>query len=327
MLSHNDIHYLTGLLILASMPESTRVVLGDLVADETLDHPREVDVTATFVDLSGAKHGVGGYEVKDHAEKLDVTHVEQLVQKLNDLPDLSTRSIVSASGYTPNAIKKANAHGIELLDIVEWSPSTHTGTNWPGLANFILEDDYVLWIDGPHSRLQAEEGTSEELLSENWKDWDVVNQDGQGFPNITTVQSMVDRLVRASTANLKKQDGYSNLEDGAVIEFAWKNPLLDRPRGVCDHREIVFVAIEIAGRLQLVRKSVKGKLMVLAKHKDRTPYVGCALAESTDGSLIGITFVESTRTISATIVSKTAREKSLVRARHELKKLDSEDRH
>lgn len=57
--------------------------------------------------------------MKAHARPLDVTHVEQLCQKLNDMPALAKRGVVSASGYTTPAMRKAEKHGIDLFELVD----------------------------------------------------------------------------------------------------------------------------------------------------------------------------------------------------------------
>jgi hypothetical protein len=41
--------------------------------------------------------------------------------KFTDIPDVTHRAIVSASGNTANAKKKAKAHGVELFERKEWT--------------------------------------------------------------------------------------------------------------------------------------------------------------------------------------------------------------
>ena len=41
--------------------------------------------------------------------------------KFIDMPEVTHRAIVSASGYTANAVKKAKAHGVELFERKEWT--------------------------------------------------------------------------------------------------------------------------------------------------------------------------------------------------------------
>jgi hypothetical protein len=45
-------------------------------------------------------------------KSLHVDTVEQLCAKLNDMPDLTTRAIVSAKGFSETAIRKATKRGV-----------------------------------------------------------------------------------------------------------------------------------------------------------------------------------------------------------------------
>src|SRR5262249_28399316 len=62
-----------------------------------------------------------GYEAKMEKRALDVSDVEQLCLKLNDMPDLTTRAIVSANGFSDSARRKATAHGVRLYEFRNWT--------------------------------------------------------------------------------------------------------------------------------------------------------------------------------------------------------------
>jgi hypothetical protein len=94
VLTETDIHYLVGLLSLASHPDDVEVELGSRVLDITTSEERDVDVTVILKN-EGRTTAFKGLEVKNHTRKLDVTHVEQLACKLKDMPDItdSTNSL------------------------------------------------------------------------------------------------------------------------------------------------------------------------------------------------------------------------------------------
>ncbi len=121
MLSETDIHYLVGLLSLVSNPDSVEIMLGDTVRDTTVGKDRDVDITITYRDSNGLKSVFSGIEVKKHSRPLDIIQVEQLSIKLNDMHDINQRAIVSASGYTQPVIKKAQAHGVDLFNLIPWN--------------------------------------------------------------------------------------------------------------------------------------------------------------------------------------------------------------
>ncbi len=55
--------------------------------------------------------------VKHHKRPLDVTHVEQLCAKLNDMPEITNRGIISGSSYTKPAVRKAKRENVELFEL------------------------------------------------------------------------------------------------------------------------------------------------------------------------------------------------------------------
>lgn len=114
------VQYLVGLCTLKwnEGASSLNVTRGDLVFDEAADEPRDVDVTVTLNTPDGA-YAFIGYEVKHVASKLNVHHVEALNAKLQDMPAVTHRAIVTTSGYYKPAIKKAEYHGIDLYVMKE----------------------------------------------------------------------------------------------------------------------------------------------------------------------------------------------------------------
>lgn len=123
MLTPTDTHYVAGLLTLSSSPAGVEVEVGSMVTDTAAGITRDVDVTIKGKDHEGRVVILAGREVKAHGRPLDSTHVEQLACKLNDMPGLGSRGIVSASGYSAPAVHKAAKHGILLYDLVELDES------------------------------------------------------------------------------------------------------------------------------------------------------------------------------------------------------------
>ena len=97
MLTHMLVQYLVGLTCLRGNPDAVQVELGDLVLDDVLGKKRDVDVTVTVRDESGESWSFKAFEVKDEKSSLDVTVVEQLCGKLNDMSSVTHRAIVSSS--------------------------------------------------------------------------------------------------------------------------------------------------------------------------------------------------------------------------------------
>jgi hypothetical protein len=120
MLTHMLVQYLVGLCCLRRNPDAVQVELGDLVVDDVLGKKRDVDVTVTVRDETGG-WAFKAFEVKDEKSPLDVTVVEQLCGKLNDMSPVSHRAIVSSSGFSDSAKRKAEHYGIDLYTLEDWT--------------------------------------------------------------------------------------------------------------------------------------------------------------------------------------------------------------
>ena len=111
------VQYLVGLCCLRANPDAVRVELGDLVIDDVVGKKRDVDVTVTLNNSNDGDWAFKAFEVKDEKKALDVTVVEQLCAKLNDMSSITHRAIVSSSGFSDPAVKKAESHGVELYKL------------------------------------------------------------------------------------------------------------------------------------------------------------------------------------------------------------------
>ncbi len=121
MLTPMLVQYLVGLCCLRWDQEVIDVTLGDMVLDSAAGKERDVDVTVTVAESPNIIRAFKAYEVKREKDPLDVTIVEQLSLKLLDMPKVTHRAIVSASGFTRGAEKKAAHHGVELYTIKPWT--------------------------------------------------------------------------------------------------------------------------------------------------------------------------------------------------------------
>ena len=90
---------------MVSRPDGVEIELGSMVYDGSAEEERDVDVTVRSTNTKGVVSAFEGIEVKRHTRPLDVIQVEQLCKKLIDMPDITQRSIVSASGYYEPAIR------------------------------------------------------------------------------------------------------------------------------------------------------------------------------------------------------------------------------
>ena len=148
MLTPTDIHILVGLLTLVTSPDDVEIVLGDLVYDAKADKRRDIDVTITHKDTNGIVSVFKGIEVKKLSRPLNVIHVEQLCVKLKDMGDIRHKAIVSASGYTQPARKKAKAHGIDLYSLIPWSNGIEGFEHVQFDPNFVIKQGMPVLVEG-----------------------------------------------------------------------------------------------------------------------------------------------------------------------------------
>jgi hypothetical protein len=126
-----ELQYLVGLGCLRRNPDAVEIVLGDMVFDEASEKARDVDVTVRVAGDDGVIAAFKGFEVKQENKPLDVATVEQLAAKFGDMPDVTYRAIVSASGFTEGARKKATHHGVDLYQFEPWTgPIRETLPSW-----------------------------------------------------------------------------------------------------------------------------------------------------------------------------------------------------
>jgi len=115
------VQYLVGLCCLKWNPDAVDVTIGDMVYDPAAEKERDVDITVTIAESGSLTHAFKTYEVKRERTPLDVADVEQLCLKLLDMPSVTHRAIVSASGFTAAAQTKAARHGVNLYELRQWT--------------------------------------------------------------------------------------------------------------------------------------------------------------------------------------------------------------
>lgn len=194
MLSETDIHYVTGFLYVLTRREDIAIVLGEKVFDDASESRRDVDIVIATV----GEHGLAGIEVKDEGRPLHVGLVEGICQKFADMPSITKRGIVSASGYTAPALRKAAAHGVQCLKIVRGKVPPFSTIDLSHVAEIPVS--YLEWREGPHVALQPNAHLSEAQRSEICDLTPVIPQSGNEPSDIRTLRELVDRITGNTTS-------------------------------------------------------------------------------------------------------------------------------
>lgn len=288
MLSATDVHYLVGLLTSVSTPESVEIMLGDFVYDTSIDKRRDVDVTVTYKDADGSISAFKGIEVKKHSRPLNVTHIEQLAIKLNDMPDVSHRAIVSASGYSKPALRKAEAHGVDLFSLIPWDNPMEGFEHVRFPPGFFIKHRTLNWVDGPRIAFNPNEQIPDQVRNQITNQSRIRNADGEEDNNCKTIQDLTRRLGRAATNSINDQEPIKSMEPGDVENVTCLLDKIDMYLDIKGSRLHLQEAF-IQGAVKWTEKSVQPEFKVLVKEGELLPHVGCAIAELSGGNLIGFT--------------------------------------
>lgn len=132
-LSEYELQYVVGFLFIVARTATLEdVIVGDRILDVASETERDVDVVA----VAAGDVGMIAIEVKDEARPLGSPEVEQLAAKLNDMPSLKRRFIVSASGFSQPAFRKAKAHGVTCVRLVRGQLPRHSRCDLSGLRTW-----------------------------------------------------------------------------------------------------------------------------------------------------------------------------------------------
>lgn len=196
MLSETDIHYITGFLYVVSRREDVTVILGEKVQDVASESERDVDIVIAHVGDTGLLAA----EVKDESRPLHVGLVEALCQKFNDMPSITRRHIVSASGFTEPALRKASFHSVECLTLVRGTLPPFRGIDFSRVTSSPVS--YLIWREGPEVSLLPRRRLSDAQRQELRPESPVFHPPGS-TPGPTTLKALADSITANTTATWK----------------------------------------------------------------------------------------------------------------------------
>ncbi len=277
MLTPTDVHYLVAFLSSVGQPEDVELELGALVWDENSETKRDVDVCVTR-RLAGGVEGFVGIEVKAEARPLDVIAVEQLCAKLKDMPSLTARSIVSASGFTGPAARKAASHGVELLRIDDLDPARFT------LGTTVMSPDLIV--------------NSDNFVPTFTIDFDVVDRRGKQIRvrptarvigpagRLRDAQELANSISRQVADTHRRSPEGAASEPGSDVHVSQLVSFDEPPFLVVRGERRPIRGAQVTGTIRREVRRVAPKLKTLVRHRDNTPFVDCAIAEMPDGELL-----------------------------------------
>ena len=289
MLTPTDIHFLVGLLTLISRPEGVELELGSMVFDAAAEEHRDVDITVRAVGDDGTVSVFEGLEVKDHTRPLDVTHVEQLCAKLRDMPSITDRGIVSASGYTKGAVNKARHSGVTLYSLIEWTAPVEIATVTL-IPNFDYVESGYRWVEGPHIHFSPNLELPGSLVQQLRPETPVFDKTGAPLGAPSTYKALADRLA-AGAVNVAKTQGHAlEIAVGEKKPVVYNIRLSDEPFALIGDERISLAEARLTGVIEYVEQRGLPLCKILVRLDDQQPLLACAVFEMSEGNLGGLAF-------------------------------------
>jgi hypothetical protein len=336
MLSPMQVQYLVGLCCLRRNPEAVEITVGHSLYDPKADYPRDVDVTVIYPNDKGEYEAIAGYEVRRESRPLEVGDVEALVTKLNDIPNVSKKSIVSASGYSQPAVKKAKAHGIDLYEIVLWDEPIREGfpkSSMKGTASeaVLFSANYLAWIDqidvGVNVSKLAKED-SKQLVEGNLV---LLDESGNLHPKHQNFNALVQSaLLHAATQLARSGDAMSiRMAPTRTPPNEWPDGPFGSPLTVKNVRvpisDQVYVQIraelvqieelQFSGSLQWFHERRQAEYYVMRRDDSTEVFAGAAVSElpGKEGVLLAILLSPDTDDVLTTTIHLTDKQKNMIR--------------
>jgi hypothetical protein len=316
MLTPTDIHYVVGLLSRASHPESVEVEMGNFVWDEASETNRDVDVTITARNPDNSVSVFKGIEVKAHTRKLGSEAVEQLSQKMKDMPTITHRAIISSSGFTKPAIKKAAKHGVELFELKDWEPANDFEffTHQPVPATHVQYG----WAELTSAQINPSDRIPEEYRAAFQSDPTVVFEANTESPP-TKFRQWLKALSQVAAQEAEKHFG-PHTNDGVERKPATINVRIsDGVWALVGDTRLRIQEVCFVGIAERRIRQMPSTWKAMVRLGERKPLAGCCISDFGDFGLLALIITEQ-RSIEVALVPVSERNKNKIFHRRILKR-------
>lgn len=287
MLTPTDIHLLVGVFSKLTTPDNVDIVLGEMVYDEAAQRKRDIDITIRYKNEEGEEVSFVGLQVKDHGRKLGSPEVEQLCLHFKDSRSIKKGGIVSASGYSKPAIKKAAYHQIDLYEFRDWDHSFQDLPHVRFNEDFKLTEVRNVFIKPPDvNYIFDEEITKQELGEFNGKSR-VQNIDGTPIPQTSIINELnnnfINKVLQYETIRTQLEKAAIGAEIPINVTLTVETP----PVVILSERQVQLKQVNVQGILKKVAEQCATQFKILVKLSDPAYQVGSAISEMSNGLLVG----------------------------------------
>ncbi len=332
--------YLVGICCLRCQPDAVEMTIGDRVRDAVSESDRDVDVTIMVAETDGTRTAFMGYEAKMEKGALDVAEVEQLVTKLNDMPDLTIRAIVSAKGFSETAIRKASKRGVKLFEFRDWTENVQAGFPKMSLQGPASESLYCChtefrWVgENTPVFLNPSDPARDQYLAQMSDEMPLLQADGSPHPKYANLKAFFVTFTAEVAGRLSERP-----EAQAVIMAPLPYPPNERPDGpvgepiyfpdvFCDIEEPIYFRTQtglqrmksahFSPRLQWHYKRIRSEYRILVDVHTQDVYAGAAITSTPihEEMLMAFVLIPGSTDLLARTVLLTEKQKNFI---HRLK--------
>jgi hypothetical protein len=212
------------------------------------------------------------------------------------MPALTTRGIVSGSGYTRPAVRKAIHNQVDLYDIREWQAPMKLGRLTLPEDFKIIEENYQ-WIGSPHVTLITSLNRPEDSNMRFESSAPVFDGQGVQLVSTPTCEALIRSLASNATAMAKKQGMSLIMAPGETRPVTFNITLENQPFTVVGEMRIPLSNAIITGEINYIQTVTTPNYKGFYKHGNKQPFVGCAIFDMCNGNLAGFT-VDPSSTLS-----------------------------
>jgi len=229
------------------------------------------------------------------------------------MPNLSHRGIVSASGYTKSALKKAEAHGVDLFKLIPWNNSMEGFEHCSFSPDFSIKEMSLIWSGRPLITYNPSENIPDEIrkqITKNSHINSVKDCDGDSYK---TIQQLSGKLNLRALSVLQDREDIKSLAPGVE---KYVKLLLNGIDGIyvdLKDSKLYLKQALLQGKVKWNEHSISPEFKVLIKEGELKPYVGCAIAELSQGNLVGFTVSQVDRSLKLINIPLSARNQKKIK--------------
>jgi hypothetical protein len=229
------------------------------------------------------------------------------------MPDITHKAIVSASGYTKTAIKKAMHYNLELFHLVPWNdPAIGFKQAIIPREEELISEILYNWKSPPAVAVEIPDEYHPFLKEINLNQLEVCRGNSLPIPDCPNGEKLT--LLIANHAAKEHAKAVTGKLQSEQEDHLAKWIVEPTEKTYVKYNDILIPIIQfrVLGVITYTIAKKETIYKILIKHGETIPYVGCAITEMSNGNLIGITVNNENKEMNLINISLTERQKSKI---------------